>query len=223
MDDTHFIEAIGASPADHSLRLVYADWLEERGDRRGELIRVEHELRQIPIGWDRYLSLSRRRAELRQQCDSKWLNCMFGGLGASMQQAGALFERLRSLAERPLKAQYDLDEIESIEFPTDQEAHNDALQAAARRALEGMLEMIIARARDFWGEPSYRFTYEDEELPAWASAIPIGFDVLVGWKRPRKVAFALIFHEDREIPIMLLVGVVRASPKVGERGTRRDT
>ena len=54
MSDEAFIEAILASPEDHSLRLIYADWLEERGDLRGEFIRIEHEMRNLlpgsPIG-----------------------------------------------------------------------------------------------------------------------------------------------------------------------------
>ena len=35
-DETPFIEAILASPEDKAPRLIYADWLEERGDPRGE-------------------------------------------------------------------------------------------------------------------------------------------------------------------------------------------
>jgi len=40
-DRESFIRAICADPADRTLRLVYADWLEERGDPRGEFIRVQ--------------------------------------------------------------------------------------------------------------------------------------------------------------------------------------
>lgn len=36
-----FIDAIIASPADEALRLVYADWLDERGDPRGRYLRTE--------------------------------------------------------------------------------------------------------------------------------------------------------------------------------------
>jgi uncharacterized protein (TIGR02996 family) len=35
-----FLDAIFDDPEDNSLRLIYADWLEERGHYRGELIRV---------------------------------------------------------------------------------------------------------------------------------------------------------------------------------------
>jgi uncharacterized protein (TIGR02996 family) len=38
-----FLQAIGDCPEDASLRLIYADWLEERGDRRGEFLRLLHQ------------------------------------------------------------------------------------------------------------------------------------------------------------------------------------
>jgi formylglycine-generating enzyme len=47
MNDEHsFIEAMQQHPEDNALRLVFADWLEERGDLRGELIRLLNTLTQ---------------------------------------------------------------------------------------------------------------------------------------------------------------------------------
>ena len=43
MDDA-FLHAILAAPDDDTPRLIYADWLEERGDLRGEFIRLQVEL-----------------------------------------------------------------------------------------------------------------------------------------------------------------------------------
>jgi uncharacterized protein (TIGR02996 family) len=40
-DDEAFIRAIVAAPADDAPRLVYADWLDERGDPRGTYLRAE--------------------------------------------------------------------------------------------------------------------------------------------------------------------------------------
>ncbi len=45
-DEAAFLQAIQERPEDASLRLVFADWLEERGDPRGELIRLLHTLTQ---------------------------------------------------------------------------------------------------------------------------------------------------------------------------------
>jgi uncharacterized protein (TIGR02996 family) len=44
MTSHSFLRAIFENPNDDFLRLVYADWLEERGDPRGEFIRVQCEL-----------------------------------------------------------------------------------------------------------------------------------------------------------------------------------
>jgi len=44
MTDSDFMAAIIANPADDAPRLVYADWLEEHDDPRGEFIRVQVEL-----------------------------------------------------------------------------------------------------------------------------------------------------------------------------------
>jgi carbon storage regulator len=38
-EESEFLEAIAANPGDGALLLVYADWLEERGNPRSEVIR----------------------------------------------------------------------------------------------------------------------------------------------------------------------------------------
>src|SRR5215210_6031383 len=40
-DDEAFIRAIVDAPGDEAPRLVYADWLDEKGDPRGEYLRRE--------------------------------------------------------------------------------------------------------------------------------------------------------------------------------------
>jgi len=45
-DEQAFLQAMQENPEDTALRLVFADWLEERGDARGELIRLLHTLTQ---------------------------------------------------------------------------------------------------------------------------------------------------------------------------------
>ena len=45
-----FLNAIDANPLDRTVRLIYADWLDEHGDAdRAELIRVEEEMRALPV------------------------------------------------------------------------------------------------------------------------------------------------------------------------------
>src|SRR5262249_31911163 len=45
-EEQPFLQAIHEHPEALSLRLVFADWREERGDRRGELLRLLHTLTQ---------------------------------------------------------------------------------------------------------------------------------------------------------------------------------
>ncbi len=49
MHDGDFLQAIEADPQSQAVRLVYADWLDEQGDLRGELLRIQEELRQIEV------------------------------------------------------------------------------------------------------------------------------------------------------------------------------
>lgn len=51
-DEQAFLQAIRESPDDHALRLIFADWLEDRGDTasraRAEFIRVQFALHDLP-------------------------------------------------------------------------------------------------------------------------------------------------------------------------------
>jgi uncharacterized protein (TIGR02996 family) len=47
VNEADFILAILTRPDDESVRLVYADWLEERGDSRAEFLRQESELTRV--------------------------------------------------------------------------------------------------------------------------------------------------------------------------------
>jgi len=60
--EADFIRAIQSDPEDDEARLIYADWLEQRGDVRGEYLRLEVQRRRIP----------RRLAELAQRISPSW-------------------------------------------------------------------------------------------------------------------------------------------------------
>jgi uncharacterized protein (TIGR02996 family) len=66
------LAAICDDTDDDQLRLVYADWLEERGDPRAELIRVEIEYARLPKRDLRREPLRRRDAELLAQHAERW-------------------------------------------------------------------------------------------------------------------------------------------------------
>jgi uncharacterized protein (TIGR02996 family) len=75
-DERQFLRAIDAQPEDRTTRLVYADWLTEHDDARGELIRVVEEIRTAPIHSDRYWELKPRRKELLKSAKKPWLKRM---------------------------------------------------------------------------------------------------------------------------------------------------
>lgn len=76
-DHNAFINAILAHPEDDALRLVYADWLEERGDpadaARAEFIRVQVELSGLANDDPRRPALEDREHELLAEYESRWL------------------------------------------------------------------------------------------------------------------------------------------------------
>ena len=84
------IQAIQEQSADDSARLVYADWLEERGgveaDTRAEFLRVQHTLMTAQPA----AHLRLREAELRAAIDPVWL-CLIG-------DTKALFEPMNACA-----------------------------------------------------------------------------------------------------------------------------
>ena len=46
-EDRNFLEAVQANPDEIQMRLVYADWLEEKGDERCEFVRLHLILRGV--------------------------------------------------------------------------------------------------------------------------------------------------------------------------------
>ncbi len=67
-----FLKEILAAADDDVPRLVYADWLDEQGDPRGEFIRVECLLAQLPVDDDRRWALETRGDLLRRQFAKGW-------------------------------------------------------------------------------------------------------------------------------------------------------
>jgi len=64
--------AIAAAPDDAAAYLVYADWLEDQGDPRCELIRVQHAMRARPDP-STFLAHKQRDEELRHTYAGAWL------------------------------------------------------------------------------------------------------------------------------------------------------
>jgi uncharacterized protein (TIGR02996 family) len=68
-----FLKAIEAEPGDRARRLVFADWLDEHSQpEHAELIRVEEEMRALPVFADRFWELKPRRNDLRAKAGAEW-------------------------------------------------------------------------------------------------------------------------------------------------------
>jgi uncharacterized protein (TIGR02996 family) len=66
-EEDALIRAILAAPDDATPRLIYADWLEERGGPRGEYLRCQCQRAALPPGHRRHAALRARQEELRRQ------------------------------------------------------------------------------------------------------------------------------------------------------------
>jgi uncharacterized protein (TIGR02996 family) len=67
-DEAAFLKALRDNPADDTVRLVYADWLDERDDPRAKFVRMRQQFSQ----------LAARMNELAGQFDSAWLAAVGG-------------------------------------------------------------------------------------------------------------------------------------------------
>jgi uncharacterized protein (TIGR02996 family) len=76
VEEDRFLQAVLANPDDASIRLVYADWLEERGDPRGEFLRLEAALMYLPREDERWAGLAARLRQLRPTLAREWLTAL---------------------------------------------------------------------------------------------------------------------------------------------------
>jgi uncharacterized protein (TIGR02996 family) len=71
--EAEFIRAIQATPHDTALLSVYADWLEERSDRRAQFLRLRVRLAQMsPVG-KKCVRLEAELRRLRSEVPTDWL------------------------------------------------------------------------------------------------------------------------------------------------------
>jgi uncharacterized protein (TIGR02996 family) len=72
-DEAPFLQAVQAAPGDSGLLLIYADWLEERGDPRAEFLRVRVALGRLSPIEKQFRVLWRQLRRLRSGVDRAWL------------------------------------------------------------------------------------------------------------------------------------------------------
>jgi uncharacterized protein (TIGR02996 family) len=83
-----FLQDIKENPDDDTPRLIFADWLEEHGDPRGEFIRVQCELSRTAVDDPRRDELARRQRVLRDPNEKAWLHPI-----PDVLQIGRIFRR----------------------------------------------------------------------------------------------------------------------------------
>jgi uncharacterized protein (TIGR02996 family) len=66
-------DGLAREPIDWASWLVYADWLLEQGDPRGELVNLEHKLDTAKLSRDERLGLVRQRMTLQKEHEGQWL------------------------------------------------------------------------------------------------------------------------------------------------------
>jgi uncharacterized protein (TIGR02996 family) len=73
-EEEGFLRQLLDHPDDDTTRLIYADWLEEHGDRRAEYLRLEVELAGLREEDERYGAVERLLQEMRPGIDPAWID-----------------------------------------------------------------------------------------------------------------------------------------------------
>jgi uncharacterized protein (TIGR02996 family) len=98
-EDDALLRAVLANPADDAPRLIYADWLDERGDPRGEYLRVDWEAAREAKSGPVPTGTLDRLANLRSRIAANWVINVSVGPSAWVRQivhdqSGPPFDRV---------------------------------------------------------------------------------------------------------------------------------
>jgi uncharacterized protein (TIGR02996 family) len=136
-EDEPFLRAILATPEDSALRLVYADWLEERGDGRADYLRLRARLAALPAGSEAAPDIRRRMVELRARLPAPWLALLGDYRSTGSDPDPRRAELAAGVLGRPV--QY-----------VDQQGYERHIVAAATHGLTGALAYVERRSRQRW-------------------------------------------------------------------------
>lgn len=75
-EESAFLRAIADAPADDAPRLVYADWLDDRGDPRGPFVRAQVALARLPAGHPDLARLARSQDDLFPSARAAYLRAV---------------------------------------------------------------------------------------------------------------------------------------------------
>jgi len=94
--ETPFLEALETEPENDAHWLVYADWLEERGDVRSGFVRCYLATRYLTVDHPCWFEIEEELSLLRPQCDSTWLNRVLNIRAVELTQSGVTCGCFRS-------------------------------------------------------------------------------------------------------------------------------
>jgi uncharacterized protein (TIGR02996 family) len=137
-EDDPFLRAILATPEDSAVRLIYADWLEERGDPRADYLRLAVRLAALPVGDEAAPGLWRRMVELRANLPAPWLALLgdYRSTGSNPDPHRA--EQAAGVLGRPVRY-------------VDEQGYERDIIAAAAHGLTGALAYVERRSKQRWG------------------------------------------------------------------------
>src|SRR5580704_10973790 len=93
-----FLTAIRHRPSALTARLAYADWLIERGNRRGELIQLQCQARRLPANHPRRIDLEAQAHDLLLVHETEWLGPLVGAIG-NWEWRGGLIDSVSVAAD----------------------------------------------------------------------------------------------------------------------------
>jgi uncharacterized protein (TIGR02996 family) len=132
-EDEPFLRAILAAPEDAATRLIYADWLEERGDPRAEYLRLGAQLAALPVGHHAGPGIRRRMIELRGQFPAPWLGLLGDYRSSGSDPDRGRVELAAAALGRPACC-------------LDEEGHQRIILAAATQPLTDALAYVGSRS-----------------------------------------------------------------------------
>jgi uncharacterized protein (TIGR02996 family) len=174
--EASFIRAIQRDPEDDDARMVYADWLEQQGDLRGEYLRLEVQLRRIPP----------RLAELVRRISPSWLTQVglrYRVVLIESPNAIATIKLIRGITQLGLKDAKDL---------------FDASRATGRAVIRDGLDPDAAQsiAAAFEGVATVRIeSHLSEPSPGTPDTPPTLSLVLVSVARERRIEAIKLVRE----------------------------
>jgi uncharacterized protein (TIGR02996 family) len=188
-DEAAFLEAIRQSPYDETVRLVYADWLDEQGDKRSEFLRVEARLRQIDSQDPSYPTTLNRWLQLRDEVSAEWVDTL-GPRVSGLLLPSELIDVLEKKRWGCQEAQYARDESWSMYTYSHELMRINTENVCERLQWLGTPDAVHPPG-DI--DPRLAVMIGDEGMPA---DISYALDYRMSFRQPRVLEYSLYFESE---------------------------